>query len=51
MDVGGSMTPHAKRVNQLFTAAHQINHFKEFKHFYFHTLVFNLLILNIITSL
>ena len=41
MDVGGSMTPHSKRVSQLFTAAHQINHFKEFKHFYFHNIFYD----------
>lgn len=41
MDVGGSMTPHSRRVSQLFTAAHQINHFKEFKHFYFHNIFYD----------
>lgn len=41
MDVGGSMTPHSRRVSRLFTAAHQINHFKEFKHFYFHNIFYD----------
>ena len=41
MDVGGSMTPHSKRVEQLFSAAHQLNHFKEFKHFYFHNIFYD----------
>jgi uncharacterized protein with von Willebrand factor type A (vWA) domain len=41
MDVGGSMTPHSLRVSQLFSAAHQTNHFKEFKHFYFHNIFYD----------
>ncbi len=41
MDVGGSMTPHSKRVSQLFSAAHQTNHFKEFKYFYFHNIFYD----------
>lgn len=41
MDVGGSMTPHSERVEKLFSAAHQINHFKEFKHFYFHNIFYD----------
>lgn len=36
MDVGGSMTYHTQICEQLFSAAHQSVHFKEFKHFYFH---------------
>lgn len=36
MDVGGSMTWHTRICEQLFSAAHQSVHFKEFKHFYFH---------------
>ncbi|RYZ57057.1 MAG: VWA domain-containing protein [Proteobacteria bacterium] len=36
MDVGGSMTYHTQICEQLFSAAHQIVHFKEFKHYYFH---------------
>ena len=36
IDVGGSMTPHARVCSQLFSAAHQATHFKAFKSFYFH---------------
>jgi uncharacterized protein with von Willebrand factor type A (vWA) domain len=46
MDVGGSMTPHSQRVEQLFSAAHQVNHFKEFKHYYFHNIFYDDLYLN-----
>lgn len=41
MDVGGSMSPHAERVSKLFSAAHQLNHFKEFHYFYFHNIVYD----------
>lgn len=41
MDVGGSMTPHSKRVGQLFSACHQINHFKEFRSYYFHNIIYD----------
>ncbi|MDV6235061.1 VWA containing CoxE family protein [Leptospira ellisii] len=41
MDTGGSMTGHAERVNKLFSAAHQINHFKEFHHYYFHNVIYD----------
>ena len=30
------MTPHAHKVEKLFSACHQLNHFKEFKSYYFH---------------
>ncbi len=36
MDVGGSMTPYSHLTSLLFSAAHQANHFKNFKSFYFH---------------
>lgn len=36
MDVGGSMTYHTQICEQLFSAAHQSVHFKEFRHYYFH---------------
>ena len=36
MDVGGSMTPFARLVSRLFSAAHSLQHFKDFKYFYFH---------------
>ncbi|MCR4316604.1 MAG: VWA domain-containing protein [Planctomycetes bacterium] len=41
MDVGGSMTPHARLVSRLFSAAHQMNHFKDFRYFYFHNCVYD----------
>lgn len=41
MDIGGSMTPHSQRVSKLFSAAHQTNHFKEFKHYYFHNIFYD----------
>ncbi|MDX1959106.1 MAG: hypothetical protein SFU98_11075 [Leptospiraceae bacterium] len=41
MDVGGSMTPHAERVSKLFSAAHQMNHFKEFHYYYFHNIIYD----------
>ena len=41
MDVGGSMTPHSRNVSRLFSAAHQINHFKEFHYFYFHNIIYD----------
>lgn len=36
MDVGGSMTEHTRICEQLFSAAHQSVHFKEFRSYYFH---------------
>jgi hypothetical protein len=36
MDAGGSMTPHARLVSSLFSAAHGLQHFKSFQHLYFH---------------
>jgi len=41
MDIGGSMTPYSKRVSELFSAAHQVNHFKEFNHYYFHNIFYD----------
>lgn len=41
MDCGGSMDPHAKNMEQLFSAAYSINHFKEFKYFYFHNIFYD----------
>ncbi len=40
MDVGGSMTPFAGMVSTLFSAANNLQHFKEFKYFYFHNCVY-----------
>ena len=36
MDTGGSMTPHAERVEQLFSAASKLKIFKSFNPLYFH---------------
>ncbi|MBT3984108.1 MAG: VWA domain-containing protein [Bacteriovoracaceae bacterium] len=41
MDVGGSMDPYSFRVGRLFSAAHQLNHFKKFKSFYFHNTLYD----------
>lgn len=40
MDVGGSMTPHARLCSQLFTAAHQATHFHDFQYYYFHNCIY-----------
>lgn len=40
MDVGGSMDPYAELSEQLFSAAHQSSHFKEFKSYFFHNCVY-----------
>jgi uncharacterized protein with von Willebrand factor type A (vWA) domain len=36
MDVGGSMTPHTRTCEVLFSAAHAARHFKAFRPYYFH---------------
>ena len=36
MDVGGSMDPHTELCERLFSAAHAANHFKAFRHYFFH---------------
>lgn len=41
MDTGGSMTPYADRVSKLFSAGHQMNHFKEFGYYYFHNSIYD----------
>lgn len=43
MDVGGSMTAHTRVSEQLFSAAHSLNHFKEFRHYFFHNCVYDFL--------
>ncbi len=40
MDVGGSMTPHARLVSRLFTAASRSSHFKDLQYYYFHNCVY-----------
>ncbi len=40
MDSGGSMTPYAHLVSRLFSAAHQMTHFKDFQSYYFHNCIY-----------
>ena len=40
MDVGGSMEPHRRLVDRLFSAAHGMQHFKHFDHVYFHNCIY-----------
>lgn len=39
-DVGGSMNPYSRTTSLLFSAAHQAQHFKQFKSYYFHNCVY-----------
>jgi hypothetical protein len=41
MDIGGSMTPYSLEVSRIFSAVHQIRHFKEFQHYYFHNCIYD----------
>lgn len=41
MDVGGSMRPYSQLCSRLFTAAHSISHFKDFKYYYFHNCIYD----------
>ncbi len=41
MDAGGSMTPHARQVDRLFSAADSISHFKRFEYYFFHNCVYS----------
>ena len=41
MDVGGSMEPYALLCSRLFSAAHSMSHFKDFKFFYFHNCIYD----------
>ncbi|MBW1713729.1 MAG: VWA domain-containing protein, partial [Deltaproteobacteria bacterium] len=50
MDSGGSMTPFAHLVNRLFSAAHQMAHFKDLKYFYFHNCIYQDLYADIYNS-
>jgi uncharacterized protein with von Willebrand factor type A (vWA) domain len=43
MDVGGSMSPHAKLCSQLFSAAHKATHFAAFQSYYFHNSPYDIL--------
>ncbi len=40
MDIGGSMWPFRGLVDTLFSAAHQVRHFKRFDHVYFHNCIY-----------
>jgi hypothetical protein len=40
MDSGGSMEPYRELSERLFSAAHGLNHFKDFRAFYFHNCVY-----------
>ena len=40
MDAGGSMLPYTHIMEQLFSAAHQMTHFKDFQHYYFHNCIY-----------
>jgi len=40
MDTGGSMLPYTELCERLFSAASQMEHFKEFKHYYFHNCIY-----------
>ena len=50
MDSGGSMTPYAHLVNRLFSAAHQMTHFKDFQSYYFHNCIYQDIYTDIHTS-
>lgn len=41
IDNGGSMEPYRDRVEKLFSAAKNLNYFKEFKYFYFHNCIYD----------
>jgi uncharacterized protein len=41
MDVGGSMDPHSRLVERLFTAASRVGRFARFRHYYFHNCVYD----------
>ena len=47
MDAGGSMEPHARLVDRLFTAASEIGHWKSFDHYFFHNCPYSRLYKNI----
>jgi uncharacterized protein with von Willebrand factor type A (vWA) domain len=40
MDTGGSMNPYRELSERLFSAAHGLNHFKDFRAFYFHNCIY-----------
>lgn len=46
MDAGGSMDPYYIMVNRIFSAAHQLKTFKDFKYLYFHNCIYDQLYKN-----
>ncbi|MHA1265402.1 MAG: vWA domain-containing protein [Candidatus Helarchaeota archaeon] len=46
MDAGGSMDPYYMLVNRIFSAAHQMKTFKDFKYLYFHNCIYDRLYKN-----
>lgn len=50
MDSGGSMVPYADLVNRLFSAAHQMAHFKDLQAYYFHNCIYQHLFTDIYSS-
>ncbi len=43
MDSGGSMLAHARLVDRLFSAANSIQHFRDFRYFFFHNCIYDYL--------
>lgn len=41
MDAGGSMDPHARLVDRLFSAASDTSHWKQFGHHFFHNMIYD----------
>lgn len=50
MDSGGSMTPYSRLVSRLFSAAHQMSHFRDLKAYYFHNCIYQDLYTDIYTN-
>ncbi len=47
MDSGGSMDPHRRISERLFSAASKLNHFKDFRAYYFHNCMYDKLYTNL----
>ena len=50
MDSGGSMNPYARLADRLFSAAHQMTHFRDLKAYYFHNCIYQDIFTDIYTS-
>lgn len=50
MDSGGSMTPYSNLVSRLFSAAHQMTHFRDLQGFYYHNCIYQELYKDIYNS-